>query len=105
MGQQIHARLKKSWIRMEQSQRDTVRTLGFRRLNQVVTVPDNPATRGMFRKIGFAVELLDGPPQPGFAWKGITVEAGKGPKPAAKKPAVKKKKASKRKASKLADKE
>lgn len=86
---QIHLRLHKSWIRMEQTQRDTVRSLGFKRVNQVVSVPDNETTRGMVRKVAHAVEVLSELPKPAYQWKGVTVEAGKG-KPIVKAKAKKK---------------
>jgi large subunit ribosomal protein L30 len=37
----------KSSIGYRQSQKDTIRSLGFRRLNQTVVVDDNPSLRGM----------------------------------------------------------
>ena len=98
---QIHLRLRKSWIRMEQTQRDTVRSLGFKRVNQVVSVPDNESTRGMVRKIAHAVDVLTELPKPGYPWKGVTVEAGKG-KPIVKKAAKAKKKKTAKKAEKEA---
>ena len=37
----------KSAIGYRQSQKDTIRSLGLRRLNQSVVVDDNPSMRGM----------------------------------------------------------
>ena len=101
---QIHVKLKRSVIRMHHTQRDTVRTLGFRKIHQVISVQDSPAVRGMINKVAFALEVLPELPKPGYQWKGVTVEAGTGlpakkkasPKKTTKK-APTKKKASKKK--------
>jgi large subunit ribosomal protein L30 len=37
--------------------RETVASLGFRRLNQVRELPDNDAIRGMLRKVAFLVAV------------------------------------------------
>ena len=42
---------KKSTIGYSQSQKDTVRSLGLRKLNQVVEIPDSPTVRGMIFKV------------------------------------------------------
>jgi len=42
---------KKSTIGYSQSQKDTVRALGLRKLNQVVEIPDSPSVRGMIFKV------------------------------------------------------
>jgi large subunit ribosomal protein L30 len=41
-------------------QKQTIRSLGFRKLNQVVECPDSPYTRGMIRKVNHLVEIIDG---------------------------------------------
>lgn len=38
-------------------QRDTVRSLGFRRLHQTVEKPDNPSVRGMIYKVRHLVRI------------------------------------------------
>jgi len=45
----------KSAIGYRQSQKDTIRSLGLRRLNQSVVVDDNPTTRGMVETVGHLV--------------------------------------------------
>ena len=40
-------------------QRATVRALGIRRLNQVVTQNDTPQVRGMLFKLRHLIEILD----------------------------------------------
>jgi large subunit ribosomal protein L30 len=42
---------RKSAIGYSRRQKDTIRSLGFKRLGQTVEVPDNPATRGMVRHV------------------------------------------------------
>lgn len=48
---------RKSSIGYPQDQRDTVRSLGFTRLNQVVERPDTPVTRGMVHKVRHLVHV------------------------------------------------
>ena len=43
--------LVKSSIGFAQSQKDTVRSLGLRRINHTVTLKDNPQIRGMIYKV------------------------------------------------------
>ncbi len=47
----------RSVIGYEQSQRDTVRSLGLRRIRHTVTVPDTPQVRGMLFKVRHLVEV------------------------------------------------
>lgn len=42
---------KKSKIGYPQDQKETIRSLGFRRLNQTVTHEDNRSVRGMIHKV------------------------------------------------------
>ena len=48
-------------FRSEKNQKETLRSLGFQRLNQVVELPDNPAVRGMIYTVRHLVELVDAP--------------------------------------------
>ncbi len=53
---------KKSMIGYSRDQKDTIRALGLRRLNQTVIKPDNPSVRGMVNKVVHMVvveELTD----------------------------------------------
>ncbi|WP_249010388.1 50S ribosomal protein L30 [Conexibacter sp. DBS9H8] len=43
----------------DQSQLDTLRSLGLRRIGQTVEVQDNAATRGMLHKVRHLVEVHD----------------------------------------------
>ncbi|MCC6382329.1 MAG: 50S ribosomal protein L30 [Dehalococcoidia bacterium] len=47
----IHVTWRKSAIGYRQDQKDTIRKLGLRRLNQTVQHPDTPAIRGMVEKV------------------------------------------------------
>ncbi len=53
--------LKIKWVRSfiacPQDMRQTIRGLGFRRLNQVVERPDTPAIRGMILKVRHLVTV------------------------------------------------
>ena len=56
MGQ-LKITWKKSFIGFPQDQRDTIRALGLRRLNQHVVKEDNPSVRGMIFKVKHLVEV------------------------------------------------
>jgi large subunit ribosomal protein L30 len=47
----------KSSIGYSQSQKNTIRSLGLKRLGDVVEQPDNRAIRGMVEKVGHLVEV------------------------------------------------
>ncbi len=53
--------LKIKWVRSfigcPRGMRQTIRGLGFRRMNQVVERADTPAIRGMIDKVGHLVEV------------------------------------------------
>ena len=53
--------LKIKWVRSfigcPQDMRQTIRGLGFRRLQQVIERPDTPAIRGMIHKVRHLVEV------------------------------------------------
>jgi large subunit ribosomal protein L30 len=53
----IRATYRKSAIGYSEEIRATVRSLGFRRLNQTRELPDNDAVRGMLRKVSFLVAV------------------------------------------------
>lgn len=48
---QLKVTLVKSSIGFEKSQKETVRSLGLRRINHTVTLSDNPQIRGMIYKV------------------------------------------------------
>jgi large subunit ribosomal protein L30 len=51
---------RKSAIGYNQDQKDTIRKLGFRRLNQTLEIDDTPALRGMVHKVQHLVDLEEG---------------------------------------------
>ncbi|MFZ0212127.1 MAG: 50S ribosomal protein L30 [Candidatus Acidiferrales bacterium] len=46
-----------SFIGCPRSMRQTIRGLGFRRMNQVVERPDNPSIRGMIARVHHLVQI------------------------------------------------
>jgi large subunit ribosomal protein L30 len=57
----IRIRWIRSGIAFNRNQKEIVRSLGLRRLHQVVERADNPAVRGLVAKVAHLVEVLDGP--------------------------------------------
>jgi large subunit ribosomal protein L30 len=55
--QTLKAKLVKSPIGAKPEIRATVESLGFRRMNQTRELPDNPAVRGMLRRVNFLVAV------------------------------------------------
>jgi len=55
----IKIKLVKSVICTPEKHKVMVRTLGLRRVNQVVVRPDNPGFRGIVKKIPHLLELVD----------------------------------------------
>jgi large subunit ribosomal protein L30 len=53
----IRVTLVRSPIGFEQSQKDTVKALGLRKLNQTVEKEDSPAIRGMLNKVSHLVAV------------------------------------------------
>ncbi|HEU5374182.1 MAG TPA: 50S ribosomal protein L30 [Ktedonobacteraceae bacterium] len=47
----------KSSIGYSQDQKDTIRALGLRKLQHTVEIEDNPAMRGMVRKVRHLVQV------------------------------------------------
>ena len=56
-GKMIKATLVKSTIGANPSNKATVVSLGFRRMNQTRELPDNPAVRGMLKAVNFLVAV------------------------------------------------
>ena len=55
--------LKIKWVRSfigcPRSMRQTIRGLGFRRMNQIIERPDTPTIRGMIARVHHLVEVQD----------------------------------------------
>jgi large subunit ribosomal protein L30 len=64
-------RIRIKWVRsgigFTYRQKEMVRSLGLRRLNQVVERPDTPQIRGLVARIPHLVTIVDGPSKPA-AW-------------------------------------
>jgi large subunit ribosomal protein L30 len=63
MAKKKSATLKIKWVRSSigcpQGIRQTIRGLGFRRMQQQVERPDTPAIRGMIHKVRHLVEVCE----------------------------------------------
>jgi large subunit ribosomal protein L30 len=61
MAKKTAGTLKIKWVRSfiacPRDMRQTIRGLGFRRLNQTVEQPDTPAVRGMIHKVRHLVSV------------------------------------------------
>lgn len=57
MADKLRVTLVRSQIGYPQDQRDTVRTLGLRRIRQTVELTDSPATRGLIHKVRHLVRV------------------------------------------------
>ena len=57
MAKQLHITLTRSVIGRTQVQRDTVRTLGLKKLNQTIIKQDNVATRGMINRVSHLIKV------------------------------------------------
>jgi len=55
----LKIKLVRSLISNPRKQREVVRGLGLRRLNQVVERPDTVEVRGMVRKVPHLVQIVD----------------------------------------------
>jgi large subunit ribosomal protein L30 len=53
----LRVKLVKSPIGYSKRQKETVRALGLRRMNQVVEKTDTPTIRGMLNKVSHLVEI------------------------------------------------
>ena len=56
----IKVKWRKSVIGRPDGQRKTIRGLGFKRLNQIVLLPDRPEIRGMIHRVAHLLEVLEG---------------------------------------------
>jgi large subunit ribosomal protein L30 len=61
---EIKQTIRVKWIRSvigrPNNQRKTIRGLGFKRLNQILTLPDRPEIRGMIHRVNHLIEVLEG---------------------------------------------
>jgi large subunit ribosomal protein L30 len=59
MERQIQIKLVRSAIARPREQRLTLRALGLKKLQQVVSKPDNPQVRGMIAKVAHLVRVIE----------------------------------------------
>lgn len=59
MARTLRIRLVRSLIGLSPKQEATVRALGLRRINQVVTREDSPTVRGMVARVPHVLEVHD----------------------------------------------
>ncbi|MBS3921403.1 MAG: 50S ribosomal protein L30 [Deltaproteobacteria bacterium] len=59
MEKKMTVRWKKSAIGRPENQKKIIKALGFRRLNQTLTLPDRPEIRGMVNHVSHLVEVID----------------------------------------------
>jgi len=57
-GAKIRVKQIRSGIGFEKNQKEALRSLGLRKLNQVVELPDNPAVRGMVYTVRHLVQIV-----------------------------------------------
>ena len=57
MSERLRIQLVRSTIGYRQDQRDTVKSLGLRKIRQVVERPDTPVVRGMVFKVRHLVKV------------------------------------------------
>jgi large subunit ribosomal protein L30 len=60
MGDMIKIKLVRSVICTPQKHKVIVRSLGLRKLNQIVEKPDTAGFRGMVKKVPHLLELVEG---------------------------------------------
>ena len=58
VAKRVKVKQIRSGIGFEKNQKETLRSLGLRKLNQVVDLPDNPAVRGMIYAVRHLVEVV-----------------------------------------------
>ncbi len=59
MARMLKIQLVRSTIGRPRRHKRTVKGLGFRRLNQVITVQDTPEIRGMINRVPHLVRVLE----------------------------------------------
>jgi len=59
MEKHIQIKLVRSSIGRPKDQRLTLKALGFSKLNQIISKPDNPQVRGMIAKVAHLVQVIE----------------------------------------------
>lgn len=55
----ITVKWRRSSIGRPENQKKIIKALGFRRLNQTLTLPDRPEIRGMIDRVSHLVEVIE----------------------------------------------
>jgi large subunit ribosomal protein L30 len=58
-GGEIKIQYYRSMIGYAQNQKDIVKSLGITKLNQTITRPDSPATRGVVAKVPHLLRIVE----------------------------------------------
>ena len=58
-GQTITIKLVKSGIGRMKNHKLCIKGLGFKKLNQILTIEDTPSNRGMINKVSDMIEILE----------------------------------------------
>jgi large subunit ribosomal protein L30 len=77
----IYVKWVRSGIGFSHRQKVMIRSLGLKRLNQVVERPDTPQVRGLVTQLAHLVEVVSAPEQP--AWKSTAEHTIRQPQAAA----------------------
>lgn len=59
MAEKINIKLKRSLAGASETQRKTIQALGLRKIGQVVSLIDSPATRGAVKKVSHMVDVVE----------------------------------------------
>ncbi|MGI6076992.1 MAG: 50S ribosomal protein L30 [Fastidiosipilaceae bacterium] len=59
MADKVQVRLTRSLVGASERQKKIVHALGLKKHNQIVELPDSPATRGAVRKVAHLVEIIE----------------------------------------------
>ena len=58
-GGELKIQYYKSTIGYSKKQKEIIRSLGITKLNQTITRPDSPATRGLVKKVPHLLRFVD----------------------------------------------
>ena len=70
MPGKLRVTYKKSAIGYAQRQKDTIRALGFHRLNSTIEKDDTPSIRGMIQRVAHLVQVEEIPGESGATARG-----------------------------------
>ena len=59
MEKKVTVRWRRSAIGRIEGQKKIIKALGFKRLNQTLTLPDRPEVRGMMNRVSHLIEVIE----------------------------------------------